>query len=189
MNTILLPDLAPFIQELKALKVDEHDEAYNRQSVSLLVKTWVKEPTWLSEQFKQVNNLSGFSSWLIHEEPNHSLAVNLVAWEPGREITPHDHNTWAVVGCVCGIEENYFWTRLDDGLIPDYAELKREEPAIVCHPGEVISIAANQIHSVINKTNDIAVSLHVYGMNLNFTNRLQYDPLNKRAKPFFISYS
>ncbi|MGQ3887503.1 cupin [Legionella sp. CNM-1927-20] len=189
MMSSVLEALTPFINELKALNVQEHDDIFNMQKVSSIVQFWVNQSDWLEERFKTVDTSEGFKSWLIYEESNHCLAVNLVAWEPGREISPHDHRTWAVVGCVSGIEENYFWRRLDNGLIPGYADIERQEPPIICHPGDVITIQANQIHSVVNIASVTAVSLHVYGKNLNYTNRCKYDPVNKTAEHFVIDFN
>ncbi|WP_131783357.1 cupin [Legionella gresilensis] len=186
---LIMKALTPFINDLKALHVQEHHDASNMKKISSILQSWVKQSDWLEDQFKIVDTPEGFKSWLLYEEPNHCLAVNLVAWEPGREILPHDHRTWAVVGCVRGIEENYFWTRLDDGSSPGYADLKRQEPPITCHPGEVIAIEANQIHSVVNVANEVAISLHVYGKNLNYTNRCKYDPIKKTAEPFVIDFN
>ena len=38
---------------------------------------------------------------LLHEEPNHDLAVFVLTWLPDRGTMPHNHMTWAV---VAGIE-------------------------------------------------------------------------------------
>ncbi|HHT0594283.1 TPA: cupin [Legionella anisa] len=133
--------------------------------------------------------MNGFTSWLIFEEPDHSLAVNLVAWGPGREITPHDHKTWGVVGCVVGIEKNYFWIRKDDGSQLGYANIKKQNKPITCFPGDVIVFNPDDIHSVVNVSDSVAISLHVYGKNLNYTNRFQYNPLTKTAEPFIVDFN
>ncbi|MBN9228086.1 MULTISPECIES: cysteine dioxygenase family protein [Legionella] len=189
MNYHTPSGLKPLIQELRQINILKHDDQYNIEKVSIVLSNWVKKTEWLEEHFYTVDPVNGFTSWLIFEEPDHTLAVNLVAWEPGREITPHDHNTWGVVGCVVGIEENYSWMRMDDGTQPGYADIKKQNKSITCFPGDVIGFSPNDIHSVVNTSDSVAISLHVYGKNLNYTNRFQYNPPKKTAEPFIISFN
>lgn len=189
MNYHTPSGLMPLIQELRQLNVLKHDDHYNIEKVSAVLRHWVKKTDWLEDRFYVVDAVNGFTSWLIFEEPDHSLAVNLVAWEPGREITPHDHKTWGVVGCLVGVEENYLWLRMDDGSQPGYADIKKQNKVITCFPGDVIAFTANDIHSVVNVSDAVAISLHVYGRNLNYTDRLQYNSLNKTAQPFIVDFN
>ena len=39
------------------------------------------------------------------------------------------------------------------------------------------------IHSVVNETSAVTVSLHTYGMHLNYTGRLEFDPDRHTAGP------
>ncbi len=110
-----------------------------------------------------------------------------MSWEPAREIIPHDHKTWSVVGCVKGIEENYLWTRLDNGLKDDYAHIEREK-SIRCQPGDIISFFPDDIHSVKNISDEVAISLHVYGKNLNYTHRLKYNPETRKSEFFIVDF-
>ncbi|HHF7375683.1 cysteine dioxygenase family protein [Legionella bozemanae] len=181
--------LLPLIQELRQLNILEHDNHDNMKKVSLILRKWVKKTDWLEEHFYAVDPVNGFTSWLIFEEPDHSLAVNLVAWEPGREITPHDHKTWGVVGCVTGVEKNFFWLRRDDGSQPGYADIKKQNKPIICFPGDVITFNPDDIHSVVNIADSVAISLHVYGKNLNYTHRFQYNPMTNTAEPFIVDFN
>lgn len=180
--------LIPFISDLKALNIQLQDDNTNIALVSEILARCIVDKSWLDERFYYVDPDIGFSSWLIHEEKDHTLAVNIVAWQSGREIIPHDHQTWGVVGSIIGVEKNYFWKRVDDGSRPGYAEIIREQTAII-RPGGLISFLPNDIHSVINESGDVAISLHVYGKNLNYTGRHQYDPVNNLMQPFIVNYS
>ena len=180
--------LISLIEALRALKVQQQDDQTNIKNVSKILVNWIKNPVWLEEEYYQVDPIVGFSSWLIHEENDHTLAVNLVAWQLGREIVPHDHKTWAVVGSVVGTEKNYFWQRVDDGSRAGYVDIKRKDKPIICSAGDIVSFLPDDIHSVINEAKTVAISLHVYGKNLNYTNRFQYDPVNKTQKPFKVDF-
>jgi predicted metal-dependent enzyme (double-stranded beta helix superfamily) len=189
MSTPPPKGLEPFIEELKTYNILVHDDYTNITRVSGLLSQWVIRQDWLEEKYYYVDSTVGFSSWLLHEEKDHSLAINLVAWEPGREITPHDHKTWGVVGCVVGIEKNYQWVRIDDGSKPGYAEIERQKTAIIRPAGGIITFLPDDIHSVVNESEKIAISLHVYGKNLNYTGRNQYDPVNKTIRPFLVNFN
>ncbi|KTD20281.1 putative Cupin region protein [Legionella lansingensis] len=184
-----LKGLIPLIKALQSLNVQSADDHTNIRNVANILKQWLTKTDWLEEKHYHPDPQIGFSSWLIHEEKDHTLAINLVTWEPGREIIPHDHQTWGVVGSVNGTEKNYFWTRLDDGSKSGYADIRREKAAIIRQAGEVICFMPNDIHSVINESTDVAISLHVYGKNLNYTGRSQFDPIKKTVQSFIIDYS
>jgi predicted metal-dependent enzyme (double-stranded beta helix superfamily) len=124
---------------------------------------------------KECDAEQGFGVQLLFEEPDHTLAVMLLSWLPGRGTPPHDHGTWGVVVGVEGDEVNTFYKRVDDGSREGHAELaKLSEKA--WGPGEAIGLTPSIIHAVRNDTNDISVSLHVYGKHINFTGRSKFDP-------------
>lgn len=122
---------------------------------------------------------------LLHEEPDHSLAVFVISWLPGRGVPPHDHGTWAIVAGMVGTETNVFWRRLDDRSRPGYAELV-ESGRRTFGPGEVVSFLPDDIHSVANEGRDISVSLHLYGRHLNHSGRSRFDPASKRVDPYIV---
>ena len=39
------------------------------------------------------------------------LTVLSLAWAPGMDLMPHDHDMWAVIGIYTGQEDNTFWRR------------------------------------------------------------------------------
>lgn len=138
---------------------------------------------WVEERHFDCDPDQGFGVHLLHEEPDHSLAVLAVAWLPGRSAPVHDHGTWAVVAGVEGIERNRHWRRTDDGSRPGYAEV-REIGEDLIGPGEVLPMLPGAIHSVANETDGKTLSLHVYGKHPNYTERSQFDVDAKTEKIF-----
>lgn len=127
----------------------------------------------------------GFGFQLLHEEPDHTLAVAVLSWLPGRGTPPHDHGTWGVVVGVAGDEVNVFWQRVDDGTRPGHAKLTRLGEKSFA-PGDAIAITPEIIHSVRNDSDRISVSLHVYGKNINFTGRSQFDVAKQTVTPWTV---
>ena len=85
----------------------------------------LSKDSWLEERFYKADLDQGFGVYLLHEEPDHRLAVFAVSWLPKRGAPPHDHGTWAVIAGVDGPEKNEFFERLDNRSRSGYAELKK----------------------------------------------------------------
>jgi predicted metal-dependent enzyme (double-stranded beta helix superfamily) len=119
----------------------------------------------------------------LHEEPDHSLAIFVVTWMPGEETPAHDHGTWAVVGGLEGWETQHRWKRLDDGSKPGYAEVVRDRSERI-DTRTVAALDSKAIHSVQNDSGAKSVSLHVYGMHVDYTVRSQFDPARKTSAPY-----
>jgi predicted metal-dependent enzyme (double-stranded beta helix superfamily) len=128
-------------------------------------------------------NGQNFDFQLLHEEPDHSLAVAVLCSLPGRGTPPHDHGTWGVVIGVEGEEINAFWRRTDNGSRPGYARLEQASEQC-CARGDAITLLPDTIHSVQNETGDISVSLHVYGRHVDYTERFQFDIGKMTATPW-----
>ena len=174
-----------YVEDLRriARETDDEDEIIGR--VGPLARRVAIEKDWLDPSHYQADPEQGFGVHLLHEEPDHSLAVFVVSWLPGRGTPPHDHGTWAVVAGVEGAEHNVRYRRLDDGSRPDYAELEvkhdfdADEGALVC-------MKTGGIHAVRNETDRVTLSLHTYGKHVNYTQRAQFDPETREKKDFVV---
>jgi predicted metal-dependent enzyme (double-stranded beta helix superfamily) len=92
-----------------------------------------------------------------------------------------------VVG-VDGAERNTFWTRLDDGSRPGKAVIRSHGDRVL-GPGEVVTFQPDSIHSVVNDSARVTVSLHVYGKHVNYTTRSQFDPERGTEQAFILRVS
>jgi len=142
--------------------------------------------SWLDDRMYRADADQGFGVHLLHEEPDHALAVMAVSWLPNRGAPPHDHGTWAVIAGVDGAEKNQFFERADDRRKLGYAELKKVGEK-VCGPGDVVGMPGGMIHSVWNETDAVSLSLHIYGKHVNFTGRSQFDLDRKTETPFIVT--
>jgi predicted metal-dependent enzyme (double-stranded beta helix superfamily) len=146
---------------------------------------FARSPGWFRPEFRECDVEQGFGVHLLHEEPNHDLAVFVISWLPDRGTTPHNHKTWAVVVGIEGQEQEVNYDRLDDGSIAGFAELRRGAARVMA-AGEVARCYPEQIHSVWNVGKDISMSLHTYGRHINYTGRSEFDLEHKREKPYVI---
>lgn len=178
-------DLARFVDDLRSITAETREPRKVIDRVRPLARELALAKNWLEERHYACDAEQGFGVHLLHEEADHTLAVFAVAWLPGRGAPPHNHGTWAVVAGVDGPEKNVFWKRLDDGSRPGHAEIRKQGEKVF-GPGEVVSFLPEHIHSVVNETDRVTLSLHVYGKHVNYTERFTFDPERKVAEAFKV---
>lgn len=174
-----------FIAALRRILAETPEEDALLLRIEPLVKGLALERSWLSPALYEADPALGYGTTLLHVEPDQSLFVVVDSWLPGRGVRPHDHDTWAVVAGVEGVERNTFWRRQDDGSRPGHAELQRLGERRIA-AGEALLMPRGSIHSVVNEGAQTSLSLHVYGRHLNHTARRQFDVENRRELPFRI---
>jgi len=177
--------LEQYVQDLRKITADETDPEKITERVAPLAKKFAQAPGWLRPEHYQCDAEQGFGVHLLHEEPNHDLAVFVLSWLPDRGTTPHNHKTWAVVVGMQGQEQEVNYDRLDDGSKPGFADLRRGG-AQVMMAGDVARCYPEHIHSVWNVGKDISMSLHTYGRHINYTGRSEFDPERKLEKPYIV---
>lgn len=181
-----IPQLVADLQQLRATARNETEMLEGARPLAR--RAALNKAAWLTERMYQTDAEQGFGVHLLHEEPDHTLAVMAVSWLPGRGTPAHDHGTWAVVAGVDGPEKNEFFERLDDRQKPGYAELKKIAEKTFAD-GEVLAMPTGSIHGVVNTGASVSVSLHIYGKHINYTGRSQFDPQQHIEKPFLLKMS
>lgn len=146
-----------------------------------LVQRMAGAPGWVMPEYYECDREQGFGVHVLHEEPDHGLWLVAVAWLPHRGAPPHDHGTWAVIAGVDGSERNVLWRRRGGRV-----ERQAEENV---GPGQVTAFLPAAIHSVVNDSDRTTLSLHLYGRNVNFTERAQFDPETGIELPFKVRTS
>jgi predicted metal-dependent enzyme (double-stranded beta helix superfamily) len=174
--------LRQYVDDLRAITAQETDPVKITDRAAPLAKKFAEAPGWFRPEFREADPEQGFSLHMLHEEPNHDLAIFLISWLPNRGTLPHNHKTWAVVVSMEGEEQETSFERLDDGSKAGFADLKRGE-AQVMKTGDVARCYPEHIHKVWNVGKDIAMSLHTYGRHINYTGRSEFDPDAKVERP------
>jgi predicted metal-dependent enzyme (double-stranded beta helix superfamily) len=178
--------ISQLVSDLKQVCAKSADEREIISNVRPLAqRAALSKASWLEDRMYQASAVQGFGVYLLHEEPDHTLAVAAVSWLPHRGAPPHDHGTWAVIAGVDGPEKNEFFERADDRSRKGYAELRKVGEK-VCDVGEVVAMPRGMIHGVLNETEAVTVSLHIYGKHFNYTGRSQYDLEKKTETPFIV---
>lgn len=109
----------------------------------------------------------------IYSAPDLTI-VNLV-WSPLMVLQPHDHRMWATVGVYTGREDNILWDRRGAGLAP--------VRAVTLGEGELLSLPADAIHSVVNPLRRLTGAIHIYGGDFYAADRSEWDPDTLTERP------
>lgn len=167
-----------FVRDLRAVASQAGGDATVVARVKPLAERLARHPSWVKPEYYECDPTQGFGVRVLHEEPDHSLWVVVVSWLPHRGPPPHNHGTWAVIAGVDGEEKNILWRRRGERLEPQGAE--------IIGRGQVGTFLSDAIHSVINEGERTTLSLHVYGRNLNLTERSQFDLQTGTELPFKV---
>jgi len=176
--------LEQYVKDLRSIVAETSDEGEIIGRIAPLAQRVVADKTWLQPKHYETDQEQGFGVHLLHEEADHSLAVILVNWLPGKGTPPHDHGTWAVVVGIEGVEHNVRYKRLDDRTNPNYAELAVKQD-LNAGEGDLVCVKTAGIHKVTNETERMTLSLHTYGRHINHTNRSQFN-LDTNERTEFI---
>lgn len=112
------------------------------------------------------------------DSPDRSYSLQVFVWPAGSKTKIHDHSSWGAYCCVWGsvLEERY--ERLDDGLRPDHARLKKAWQ-LWWSPGDGVSTVLpgdEGIHRVGNPGESTTISVHLYGPRRREIDGRDYDP-------------
>lgn len=157
------------VEDLRELKARGEPEPVMLEEVRELVKRlMLMKHNWLRGSMRVPSaDPSSPGVYRLHEEPDHSLSVFVHTWAPGEETRPHNHGTWAVIGGLEGWETQHRWKLLDDGsVVRDRSERVDERT--------IVALDSQAIHSVHNDSGAVSVTLHVYGVDPEYTGRRSF---------------
>ncbi len=175
-----------YVADLRRITAGTTDESEIIEQLCPHAQRLATDKSWLKPEHSRPDPEQGIGVHLLHEETDHTLAVFVVSWEPGRGAPPHDHGTWAVVAGIDGDERNISYARLDDRSRAGYAEIEVKKET-VAGPGDLICMKTGGIHSITNDSDRVTLSLHTYGKHVNYTERSQFDPTTNSAKDFKVT--
>lgn len=127
---------------------------------------------FMTEEHFQMND-KHYARHPIYTCPQERLSLYSLVWSPGQWTPVHDHGTWGLVGVVKGILEERNLIRTDTREREDSGIILRRGGHTLLGPGTVTAFVPNPDHihrTGVPKTRQPAVSLHLYGRNMNHYN-------------------
>jgi predicted metal-dependent enzyme (double-stranded beta helix superfamily) len=123
----------------------------------------VREPGVLPPE-ACVGSPDRYTQHVLHVAPDRSHSVVALVWYPGQRTPIHDHVSWCVVGVHEGTETQTLYHLAEDQSGTFLVETGQETAG----RGSCSSLAppAENIHRVENAGSVRAISLHVYGADI-----------------------
>jgi len=106
------------------------------------------------------SNADTYTRHLIHADPNGLFSILALVWGPGQGSPVHGHHTWCGVGVHAGeLTESFYRHSPGD---PHPVETR----TVVRPAGDSCFDSGKDggIHRIVNRTDSIAISIHVYGV-------------------------
>ncbi len=140
-----LQSVSRFVEEVRALYAAFGDPAQVWPEARAPMAALLKDPQ-LAASSKDWP-VSDHENLLFYEDPDYGFVLNGLIKDPGRVTRIHDHaHTWVLYGVLTGSEEIVRYERIDDGRVPDYAEIRESRRDKVA-PGAMDIVAPHAIHA------------------------------------------
>lgn len=176
--------LLDFVQGITRLVESQADEATLREHGLPLLAELVTSDDWLPDEFAQPHP-QFYQQYLLYADPLDRLSIVSFVWGPGQKTPVHDHLTWGLVGCLRGRERETHYQQQANG-----SYLATGSALLL--PGQVTAVSPSigDVHEVANDLSDqVSISIHVYGRNIGRVQRHVFDPTTGAAKSFVSGYA
>ena len=174
--------LRSFVQDLTELVGSTSDEGALLKRGHELLADLVRDDGWLPDEYA-IARQDRYAQYLLHCDPLERFSMVSFVWGPGQRTPVHNHTVWGLVGVLRGTEESEAYA-LRDGLPVGSGDSQ------VMTRGEVdaISPTIGDWHRVTNTSDDVSISIHVYGGNVGALHRLKLDEKTGRLVDFVSGY-
>jgi predicted metal-dependent enzyme (double-stranded beta helix superfamily) len=160
MNTVMTtsrPGLAELVERVGAVAARRMPERETAFAVADVLRERLPGLEILTEQERE-GSPDSYMSCLLHAQDDFSIVG--VVWRPGQETVIHDHVSWCAFAVLSGNEHETLYRDEGDHLV----EIGRADN----RPGDVSGFAPpGDIHKVINTSQEVGVSIHVYGADVS----------------------
>jgi predicted metal-dependent enzyme (double-stranded beta helix superfamily) len=164
MSSSLSVTLAAFVDDVETLVSGEPDVQRIALGVQARLPTLLSEPDFLPSESREPDPIR-YRSHLLAVAPSRRFSVMSLVWLPGQTTPIHDHISWCVVGVMQGLECEQRYT-LRQGSEGDRWLVPLEETTLTVGHTSILVPPEENLHQVRNAGDTLAISLHVYGADL-----------------------
>ncbi len=170
-----------FVESMKSIVASGDDEKAVLESVSTELKKILGQPDWLPASHAKPRE-DRYAQYPLYVDPDGRFSVVSFVWKPGQWTPVHDHTVWGVVGIHQGLERTEAYREVDGKL--------QKTKTIDATVGEVgaVSPTIGDVHKVGNVSDDVAISIHVYGGNIGTVKRHVFDDHTMQPSEFVSGY-
>lgn len=147
-----------------------------------LLAELIRDDGWLPAQYAAARS-DRYAQYLLHCDPLERFSMVSFVWGPGQRTPVHNHTVWGLVGVLRGAEQTEEY-ELREGIPTDLGRTH------VMTRGQVdaVSPSIGDWHRVTNTSDDVSISIHVYGGNVGGLNRSRLDEETGRLVDFVSGY-
>ncbi len=154
--------LAELISDVRRVVQSEPDPARAGAAVAKVLQPYLQQPDFLTPEQMEPDECE-YCRHILHVEPDGSFSIVALVWLPGQETAIHDHVSWCVVGVHQGEEDETSYRLCGDESDPHLVITEHTVNPV----GSVVALVPpGDIHRVKNSCSGLAVSLHVYGADV-----------------------
>ena len=158
------------------------DERAMHDEGSKLLSALVSADDWLPDAFA-VPSSESYRQYLLYCDPLERFSAVSFVWQPGQKTPVHDHTVWGLVGVLRGAERSDTFV-LHDGL----PRATGESQVMTAGQIDAVSPTIGDWHRVTNESDDVSISIHVYGGNVGTLSRHRLDENAGRLVDFVSGY-
>ena len=185
MSGTVTDQIAPlrdFVRGLTELVDSTADEGVLLQKGGGLLAGLVAVDGWLPDEYAAARS-DRYAQYLLHCDPLERFSMVSFVWGPGQRTPVHNHTVWGLVGVLRGSEHSEDYD-LRDGLPVGRGGGQTMARGAVC----AVSPSIGDWHRVTNTSDDVAISIHVYGGNVGVLHRSKLDETSGRLVDFVSGY-
>jgi predicted metal-dependent enzyme (double-stranded beta helix superfamily) len=150
------PAFADFAADAEAMIDDPH-------AIADRLRELLAHDDWLAPE-DQLPGADSYRQHLLHVSPSRRMSVVALVWKPGQLTPIHDHIAWCVVGVYRGVEHETRYRLVE----VDGERCLEAVGSVDAYPGHVEALVppAEDIHRVAAGGDELTVSIHVYGADI-----------------------
>jgi len=174
------PSLESFVQACRMVLASESTEAAQLAKIKPALVSLLKSTDWLPDSHRRPRE-DRYAQYPVYVAPDNSFSVVSFVWKPGQWTPIHDHTVWGVIGIYQGVERTEVFEKQQDKYVMTRT--------IDSQAGEVgaVSPEIGDVHRVGNVSDDVSISIHVYGGNIGEIERHVFEE-DGSSKAFVSGY-
>lgn len=156
--------LADFVADIEKLVASQADPHAITAAVQVRLLDLLDGPDFLTAEQREPDP-THYRSHILAVAPSRRFSVVGLVWLPGQVTPIHDHICWCVVGVLQGVEREERFGLRTDGTGAHWLVPEGGETLTAGHTCGLVPPEEN-IHRVCNAGDGLAISLHVYGEDI-----------------------
>jgi predicted metal-dependent enzyme (double-stranded beta helix superfamily) len=125
--------------------------------VTAALRDSIAENTWLPPERRRASH-DNYVRHVLYSDPGGRFSILALVWGQGQQSPIHGHYAWCGVGVYRGVLTEIFYEETSGNAPSPLRTVRRETGTLSFDP------ALGGIHRIVNDSDEIAISLHVYGV-------------------------